>query len=86
MLMKKIIIILLIMLFALTSQIEAAKRRPIVVPTQNSYTLVGGAYLWPVHGFYSIHPTFMPQAVKTIVYLPAWNGVYWYYTYVVRSK
>lgn len=60
-----------------------AKRKPIVVPTHDSYVLVHGAYLWPVHGYYSLHPIILPEIISQIVYLPAWNGVFWAYEYKV---
>lgn len=87
--MNKKIIVLMLFLFLLTISANTelyAKRKPVVVPTHNSYMLVHGAHLWPVHGYYSLHPVIMPEIIRTIVYLPAWNGVFWAYSYAVVAK
>lgn len=87
--MNKKIITLFLLLLLITLRADSklyAKRKPIVVPSHNSYMLVHGAHLWPVHGYYSLHPVIMPEIIKTIVYLPAWNGVFWAYKYTVVSK
>jgi len=86
---KKYTTTLLLILFLLTFIANtrlSAKRKPIVVPTHNSYVLVHGAHLWPVHGYYSLHPAVMPEIISTIVCLPAWNGVFWAYKYTVIPK